>query len=56
MDMALQGSRLAMVDDYWSVYAIYPGSITATVKYNQHYEADRARMFRTMTGAIRADE
>jgi len=50
MDMALQGSRLAMVDDYWSVYAIYPGSITATVKYNQHYEADRARMFRTMTG------
>ena len=50
MDMALKGSRLDMVDDYWSVYAIYPGSITATVKYNQQYEADRARMFRTITG------
>ncbi len=50
MDMALQGSRLAMVDEYWSVYAIYPGSITSTVKYNQQYEADRARMFRAITG------
>jgi glycosyltransferase involved in cell wall biosynthesis len=50
MDMALKGSRLDMVDDYWSVYAIYPGSITATVKYNQQYQADRARMFQTITG------
>jgi glycosyltransferase involved in cell wall biosynthesis len=50
MDMALKGSRLDMVDDYWSVYAIYPGSITASVKYNQQYDADRARMFRTITG------
>jgi glycosyltransferase involved in cell wall biosynthesis len=50
MDMALKGSRLDMVDDYWSVYAIYPGSITASVKYNRQYEADRARMFRTITG------
>jgi glycosyltransferase involved in cell wall biosynthesis len=50
MDMALKGSRLEMVDDYWSIYAIYPGSITATVKYNEQYKADRARMFRAITG------
>jgi glycosyltransferase involved in cell wall biosynthesis len=54
MDMALKGSRLEIVDDYWSVYAIYPGSITATVKYNQQYEADRARMFRAITGRDQA--
>ena len=50
MDMAMKGRRFAMVDDYWSLYAIYPGSITASVKYNQQYQADRARMFRTITG------
>jgi glycosyltransferase involved in cell wall biosynthesis len=50
MDMALQGSQLAMVDEYWSLYAIYQGSITATLKYNQQYGADRARMFRIITG------
>jgi glycosyltransferase involved in cell wall biosynthesis len=50
MDMAMKGSRFAMVDDYWSLYAIYPGSITASVKYNQQYQEDRARMFRTITG------
>jgi glycosyltransferase involved in cell wall biosynthesis len=49
-DMALKGSRFAMVDDYWSLYAIYPGSITASVKHNQQYRADRARLFRAITG------
>jgi hypothetical protein len=50
VDMALSGSRLAMVDDYWSLYAIYSGSITASLKQNRQYHADRARMFRTITG------
>jgi glycosyltransferase involved in cell wall biosynthesis len=50
MDMALNGSRFEMVDDFWSLYAIYPGSITASVKYNQQYQADHARMFQTITG------
>jgi glycosyltransferase involved in cell wall biosynthesis len=50
MQMALNGSRLAMVDDYWSLYAIYPGSITASVKHNQQYRADRARIFQAITG------
>jgi glycosyltransferase involved in cell wall biosynthesis len=49
-DMALHGSRLAMVDDYWSLYAIYPGSITASVKHNRQYQADRARLFEVITG------
>jgi hypothetical protein len=39
-----------MVNDYWSLFAVYPGSITASVKYNQQYQADHARMFRAMTG------
>jgi glycosyltransferase involved in cell wall biosynthesis len=49
-DMALRGSLLVMVDDYWSLYAIYPGSITASVKYNRQYQADRARLFEVITG------
>jgi glycosyltransferase involved in cell wall biosynthesis len=50
VDLALNGGRFAMVDDYWSLYAIYPGSITSSVKHNQQYEADRARMFQAITG------
>jgi glycosyltransferase involved in cell wall biosynthesis len=50
VDMALHESRFAMVDDYWSLFAIYPGSITASVKSNQQYKADRARMFQAITG------
>jgi glycosyltransferase involved in cell wall biosynthesis len=50
LDLAVTGSRFAMVDDYWSLFAIYPGSITASVKYNQQYQADQARMFQAITG------
>jgi glycosyltransferase involved in cell wall biosynthesis len=50
VDLAVTGSHFFMVDDYWSLFAIYPGSITASVKYNQQYQADRARMFRSITG------
>ena len=50
VDLALTGSRFAMVDDYWSLFAIYPGSITGSVNHNQQYRADRARMFHAITG------
>jgi glycosyltransferase involved in cell wall biosynthesis len=50
VDMALSGSRFDMVDEYWSLFAIYPGSITASAKYNQQYQADHARMFQAITG------
>lgn len=50
VDLARSGSKFVMVDDYWSVFAIYPGSITASAKYNQQYQKDHARMFRTITG------
>jgi glycosyltransferase involved in cell wall biosynthesis len=50
VDFARIGSKFDMVDDYWSLFAIYPGSITASVKYNQQYRQDHARMFRTITG------
>ena len=50
VDLALNGSRFAMVDNNWSLYAIYPGSITASVKHNRQYQADRARMFQAITG------
>jgi glycosyltransferase involved in cell wall biosynthesis len=49
MDMALRGCKLAMVDEFWSLYAIYPGSITASLNQNRKFETDRARMFRRMT-------
>ena len=50
VDFARQGCKFAMVDDFWSLFAIYPGSITSSVKYNQQYQQDHARMFRTITG------
>jgi glycosyltransferase involved in cell wall biosynthesis len=50
LDLAVTGGCFAMVEDYWSIFAIYPGSITASVKYNQQYQADRARMFQAITG------
>ena len=50
VDFARRGRKFAMVDDYWSLFAIYPGSITASVKYNQQFQNDHARMFRTITG------
>jgi len=50
VDIARCGGKFAMVDDYWSLFAIYPGSITAGVKHNQRFRDDHARMFRTITG------
>jgi glycosyltransferase involved in cell wall biosynthesis len=50
LDLAVTGSCFSMVEDYWSIFAIYPGSITASVKYNQQYQADRDRMFQAITG------
>jgi glycosyltransferase involved in cell wall biosynthesis len=47
---ALDGYHLIMVDDYWSLYAIYPGSMTASMKRNERFYADHARMFRLITG------
>ncbi len=50
VDIARCGCKFAMVEDYWSLFAIYPGSITAGVKHNQRFRDDHARMFRTITG------
>ena len=50
IDFALSGSRFALVDDYWSLFAIYPGSITGSVKYIQQCRRDLAKMFQTITG------
>jgi glycosyltransferase involved in cell wall biosynthesis len=50
IDMAKSGAQFSMVDDYWSQFAIYPGSITASVKHNRQYQADCARLFRSITG------
>jgi glycosyltransferase involved in cell wall biosynthesis len=50
VDLALHGSCFALIDDYWSLFAIYPGSITGSAKYSRQYQAEHARMFRTITG------
>jgi glycosyltransferase involved in cell wall biosynthesis len=50
VDMALSGSQFALIDEYWSIFAVYPGSITFTVKRNQLYKANHARIFRNITG------
>lgn len=50
IDFARSGNRFALVDDYWSLFAIYPGSITGSVRYSQQCHNDFASMFRTITG------
>jgi glycosyltransferase involved in cell wall biosynthesis len=50
VDLALSGSQIDLVDDYWSLFALYPGSISSSVKSNQQYQADHARMFKAITG------
>jgi hypothetical protein len=50
VDLALNGSHLAMIEDYWSLFAIYPGSVTSSAKHNQQFHAEHARMFRNITG------
>jgi glycosyltransferase involved in cell wall biosynthesis len=50
VDCARSGSKFTLIDDYWSLFAIYPGSITASAKYNQQYLNDQARIFRAITG------
>jgi glycosyltransferase involved in cell wall biosynthesis len=50
VEFARRGCRLALVEDYWSLFAIYPGSITSAAKHNRRFRADHARMFRAITG------
>src|ERR1700682_1007513 len=50
VDLALNGSRFALIDDYWLLFAIYTVSITASYKYNRHNPHHHARMFRAITG------
>ena len=50
VDMARTGSRLDLVHDYWSVFAIYPASITGSGRLQQQCYIDFARIFRKITG------
>jgi glycosyltransferase involved in cell wall biosynthesis len=50
VDMARSGSRLDLVNDYWSVFAIYPDSITGSGRLQQQCRLARARVFRKITG------
>jgi len=50
VDMARSGSRLDLVNDYWSVFAIYPDSITGSGRLRHECRIDHARMFRKITG------
>jgi glycosyltransferase involved in cell wall biosynthesis len=49
VDLARIGSRFALIDEYWSVFAFYPGSISSSVNRNQLYKSNQARVFRTIT-------
>jgi glycosyltransferase involved in cell wall biosynthesis len=50
VDLALCGCQFSMAEDFWSLFAVYPGTITSAVKHNQRFQDDQARMFRTITG------
>ena len=49
VDMARAGCRFALVDDYWSVFSIYPGSLTSTAKHNRLFHTNHARLFQAIT-------
>jgi glycosyltransferase involved in cell wall biosynthesis len=49
VDLALSGSRFALVDEYWSVFAFYPGSISSSVNRNQLFKSNQARLFQIIT-------
>jgi len=49
VDMARAGCRFAMVDEYWSVFSIYPGSLTSSAKHSRLFQTNHARMFQTIT-------
>jgi glycosyltransferase involved in cell wall biosynthesis len=50
VDIALRGGRLEMVDEFWSIFAIYPASITGSGKYQQLALAEHVRVFQKITG------
>jgi glycosyltransferase involved in cell wall biosynthesis len=50
VDIAQRGGRLEMADDFWSIFAIYPNSITGSGKFQQLSVAEHARIFRKITG------
>ncbi len=49
VDLARTGSQFALIDEYWSVFAIYPGSISSSVKRNQLFKSNQARLFQCIT-------
>jgi glycosyltransferase involved in cell wall biosynthesis len=51
VDIARSGGRLDVVHDYWSVFAIYPVSITGSGRLQQQCRIDYARIFRKITGS-----
>ena len=49
VDLARTGSQFALIDEYWSAFALYPGSISSSVKRNQLYKSNQARLFQAIT-------
>jgi len=49
VDMARAGCRFSLVDEYWSVFSIYPGSITSSAKRSRLFHANHARLFQAIT-------
>lgn len=54
LDMALSGRTFRVLDEFWSAFRVYDGSITGSVAnhgdHRQAYDMDRARMFERATG------
>ncbi|MGH1484018.1 MAG: glycosyltransferase family 2 protein [Geminicoccales bacterium] len=54
LDMALAGHRFQILDEFWSAFRVYEGSITGSVagggSHQQRYKEDRARMFQEAMG------
>jgi hypothetical protein len=50
LDLSLAGMRTQVVDDYWGVFTIHPGSISGSGRLEETYRADCARLFERVMG------
>ncbi len=50
LDLALAGKRLKLINDYWSVFTIHPGSISGSGRLAGEYLADQKRLFTKVVG------
>jgi glycosyltransferase involved in cell wall biosynthesis len=50
VNMAQNGEKFCLVNDYWSLFRVHPGSISGSGRLEDQYRRDRQRLFQEITG------